>query len=73
MLEYRVNKIIDIALYLNDGTTGTALEHRFRPIKKEAIEMKTGTWRLRSHSRAGWKSHSLLPFLYINSLIEKEH
>jgi hypothetical protein len=29
--------------YLNDGTTAPALEHRFRPIKKEALAMKAGT------------------------------
>ena len=39
-----VDRITDIALHLNDGTTGIALEHRFRPIKKEAINMKTGIW-----------------------------
>jgi hypothetical protein len=43
MVWQRVNQITDMALHLNDGSTSVALEHRFRPIKKEAINMKAGT------------------------------
>jgi hypothetical protein len=31
-----------IAGYLDDGTTASALEHRFRPIKKDGAAMRAG-------------------------------
>jgi len=34
---------IAISRCLNDGTSASALEHRFRPLKKEALEMQAGT------------------------------
>jgi hypothetical protein len=37
-----------MARLLNDGTTAVALQHRFRPIKKEGDNMKASTPTLRS-------------------------
>jgi hypothetical protein len=41
-LEQNIDKAINIALRLNDGTTAYALQHRFRDIKKQVTEMNAG-------------------------------
>jgi hypothetical protein len=37
-----VNWFTAMALHLNDDTTAIALQHRFRPLKKDAAAMQAG-------------------------------